>query len=431
MGKMKKLVWGAALLWCTTSLVSCAIPEKTTVGRPMPPKPAPPVMTTTSSGQTPSANGATTVPQPLYLEPDADQPQHFQEQDIENSLPTMSYINDRLFEYGRKLDRWKALDRKSADAKLTPEDSEQMVVCFRQLQGVLNGYGDLRGKLLQTTDVEEAQKAANSQIWSLQKDDIEFIEGPCGALLKDKKDEGAGWTQREDGADLGQQETLIDRYASTHEYEEVVKIWQQIPENQSSRAHLRTKVQYANALAHLQQVDKAAQIYKQVVEQMAVSDEQATDLVSLRKVLADLYTAAGDYPSALAQYNKIADDFQNLSKIQEWAKQQVSILDRAKEDSPELKEYSNILKNYLSFQPQRDGYKIVWQADQFLKDYPYSSVASNVDTIRASVQQAADKWFGGVMSEVDRLNKQKRYDDGLKLLETVQIGRASCRERVS
>ena len=78
-----------------------------------------------------------------------------------------------------------------------------------------------------------------------------------------------------------------------------------------------------------------------------------------------------------------------------------------------------MLKNFLSYQPQRDGYKIVWQADQFVKEYPYSSVAANVDVIRAAAQQAADKWFGGVMSEVDRLNKQKRYDEGLKLLETV------------
>ncbi len=32
--------------------------------------------------------------------------------------------------------------------------------------------------------------------------------------------------------------------------------------------------------------------------------------------------------------------------------------------------------------PERDGYKIVWQAEKFLASYPYSPVVSNVDFIK-------------------------------------------------
>ena len=55
-------------------------------------------------------------------------------------LPDIQYVKDRIFEYGRKLDRWKELDNKAIVMDLDEEASEEMVRCFRDLQKVLNGY---------------------------------------------------------------------------------------------------------------------------------------------------------------------------------------------------------------------------------------------------------------------------------------------------
>jgi len=420
MKNMNKFASGALILCSAVALGGCGVPEKTRVTMPKANPPASQQASTTGATTADTAESKVS-PAPLYFELDEkDKQPGFVEENLEVVLPSMSYVNDRLFEYGRKLDRWKELDRESASTTPSEEDAAQMVRCFKRLQNVLNGYGNLRTKLLQAQQIENAEEIGNSEIFDLQKNDIEFLEGPCGQLLATAEvKQSAGWTDRQQGADLSQQETLIGRYSANNEYEEVVQVWQQIPEGQVGRVHLQSKIQYGNALMFLHQERKAAAIYQEVVDQMSASKEQPTDLVSLRKVLADLYTASGDYQRALEQYGKISDDYQNLGKLEEWSKLQLSILQRSGNDSPELSEFSTLLRDYLGFIPERDGYKVLWEADKFLTNYPYSPVSSNVDFIKSDTQARADKWFNGFISQVDNLGAEKKFPDALKMMETI------------
>jgi len=192
-----------------------------------------------------------------------------------------------------------------------------------------------------------------------------------------------------------------------------------MPPTQLGRVNFRTKIHYGNALIHLNQQAKAAEMYQQVVDQMSVSDDQATDLVSLRKVLADLYMASGNTKAAAIQYHKISEDYQNIGRIEEWSKLQLSALDRAAEAGPEMREYSTLLRNYLGFVPEEDGYKVLWQAEKFLEQYPYSPVSSNVEAIKENVKTAADKWFDGFMAGVDKLSGEKKFKEAQEKLETI------------
>jgi tetratricopeptide (TPR) repeat protein len=408
---MKKIAWGAFIAFCAVNLSGCALPEKPRISHPPSSNQSSPVYIQESSDPK-------SLEQPGYLDIE-DQQQGIVEESIEVTLPSTLYINDRIFEYGRKLDRWKELDKKSVTMKLKDEDAAQMVSCFRRLQNVLNGYSELRSKILQAQKVDVATRISNEEIFELQKNDIAFLEDACGRLLADSEDKSVGWNQREEGADLTQLETLIDRYAANREYEEIIQVWLKIPESQLGRVNLRAKILYGNALMYLHQEEKAAEIYRQVVNQMSDSDEQATDLVSLRKVLADLYTASGNYRSAATEYKKISEDYLELGRLEEWSKLQLSILDRSKDGSPELKEFSEVLRNFLGFIPERDGYKIVWQAEKFQTSYPYSPVVTNVDFIRDSVSEAADKWFNGFLAQIDKLGTEKKFARALKLLETM------------
>ena len=335
-------------------------------------------------------------------------------------LPDMQYVKDRVFEYGRKLDRWKELDEQAVVAELDEAASEEMVRCFRDLQKVLNGYNRIQEAILQQDYMDTSQLISGEEIMSLQQADISFIESGCGRLLKGGPEEDAGWAQREKKADLPQIETLIERYAGSEEYEEVVQVWQQIPENQLDRVHLNTRISYGNALMALHQEAEAAKVYQTIVDLMSASDDQKTDILSLRRVLADLYAASGDYKKAEEQYNEISNDYKDLASIESWGILQLSILERSEQGSPELEEYSSLLRNYLGFTPQRDGYKLVWQADQFLADYPYSPVASNIDIIRESAKRKADAWLAAFLAEVDVLAEEERFQDALLKMETLQ-----------
>ena len=335
-------------------------------------------------------------------------------------LPDMQYVKDRIFEYGRKLDRWKELDEQAIVAELDETASQEMVRCFRDLQKVLSGYNRIQEALLRQDFMDASQLISSTEIMELEQHDISFLESGCGRLLKSGPDEGAGWAQREKQADLPQIETLIERYAGSEEFEEVIQVWQQIPDNQLDRVHLNTMISYGNALMALHQEAEAAKVYQTIVDQMSASDDQQTDILSLRRVLADLYAASGDYQKAEKQYSEISNDYKDLASIESWGILQLSILERSEPGSPELEEYSSLLRNYLGFTPQRDGYKLVWQADQFLADYPYSAVASNVDIIRKSAKSKADSWLAAFLAEVDSMAAEERFQDALLKMETLQ-----------
>ncbi len=338
---------------------------------------------------------------------------------VQGPLPSMNYVNDRIFEYGRKLERWKAIDKQSAALELTQEDTEKMVNCFVDLQKVLGSYNQLRADMLQLNTTSSTIIISSEEVMSLQKSDISFLESVCGRLLAPEEEDRIDWEQREEGADLSQLEALIERYTGSREYEEVVQVWQRIPEQQIDRVHLRTKILYGNALMFLHQEEKAAEIYQQIVDEMSVSDEQRTDLLSLRKVLADLYTAAGNYLAAENQYLNISKDYEGLGSVEEWSKLQLDIFERSEEGSPELTEYSGLLRNFLGFIPERDGFKIVWEADKFLQNYPYSAVASNVDIIKNVADSRANIWFKGFFSDVEQLAGEKKYLDAIEKLEII------------
>ncbi len=413
---MNKIAWSMGVVVCTVGLAGCAIPKKSQVSTTPP--------ATTYSKQPPMVSippdsGAKTLPPPMELDLSEPELPVIVEENIEENLPSMVYINDRIFEYGRKLERWKELDGQSVKKQLKESEAAEMVSCFRSLQNVLNGYSELRSRLLQTEKTATVEKVSNAGIFELEKNDIAFLESSCGRLLADSADQSAGWIQREEGADLPQLETLIDRYSENREYQQVLEVWRKIPGAQVGRVSLRTKINSANALKYLRQHEKAGEIFQQVVDQMSDSDTQATDLVSLRKVLADLYTASGNYQAAETQYKKISQDYQNIGRLEEWSKLQLALLDRAKDSGPELKDYSALLKNYLGFIAAQDGYKVLWQAEQFLKKYPYSPVVANVEAIKGKVKIGADKWFDGYIAGADKLREEKKYKEALELLQNV------------
>ncbi len=334
-------------------------------------------------------------------------------------LPSIDYVNDRIFEYGRKLERWKELDKQSVVMSLNDEQSESMVRCFRDLQKVLNGYDRLYDDLLQRNVISETERLRTEDVLELQKMDISFLDSICGRMLSTTEDKAAGWQYREEGADLNQIETLIERYSSSKEYDEVVQVWLKIPQYQVERVDLKTKILYGNALIYLDQQEKAAEIYQQIVDEMSVSKEQPTDVLSLRKTLADLYTASGDYFAAEGQYDQISADYSNIGRIEEWSKLQLSILERSTKGSPELNEFSKLMRDYLSFQPEKDGYKVIWLADTYLQNYPYSPVSSNVDVIKEDALRRADEWFDAFFIQAEQYTDEKKFQDAMDLLQKI------------
>jgi len=335
--------------------------------------------------------------------------------------PSIDEVASRIAEYNKKLDRWRERDSQSAVTRMSADDSEKMVRCFHELQKVLNGYNRLHEILVQQTSTPRAGGMGTMtarEMVELQQSDIAFVDGFCGQVVATNNVKGTGWGQSADAGNLASMDAMIAQYAANGQNEELVQHWKQMPESMTARLQLSSKIFYGNALMALQQEEEAVQIYRQMVDQMILPDGQSAGLLSLRKTLADLYVASGNYRDAEAQYLEISKEYKEMGTVEEWAILQLSMLKRSGQGGAELKEYADLLKNYLGFNPVKDGYTVVWQADKFLQAYPYSPVASNVDIIRTSARAQADKWSNSALGGVSRSAVQQGVQEESSQSET-------------
>lgn len=398
------------------SLTACAVPGKNRIRYPV---------------ADPTPVQSVPAPQPVETQvPDVPQPAEYPARASELSstpfevegtdLPVLlASVNDRIFAYGRKLERWKELDRQAVNSPLSDEDAAQMVRCFRRLQDVLGGYNAFRSELLRRSD-QAISRGDQDTLSQLQQKDIEFLETSCGTLLGDV---GMSLAIAQEpvaaGGDLAVIEKLIDGSSANNQYGEILQTWTQLTEEQRGRVHLKSKILVGNALVAMHQEEKAAELYQGLVEELSSTREVPSDLLSLRKTLADLYTASGRYGAAALQYQQIVDDYQGLGALEDSAKLHLSMLERAPDDSQELKDYGAILRNHLGYVAARDGFTVLWQADKFKTNYPYSPVAPIVAAIREESLGSAERWFNDFFAEVDQLAADKNYADALKLLATM------------
>jgi tetratricopeptide (TPR) repeat protein len=333
--------------------------------------------------------------------------------------PSVEYLTGRISEYSKKMDRWRQRDSQAAVLRIPADESEKMVGCFRDLQKVLNGYNRLYEIVLQQASVPKGgtSGAVNiKEMVELQQRDIAFVDGVCGQAVAADSAKGLGWLNNNEGGPLSPGETMIAQHAANGEYEELVQLWKQMPEATAKHASLQSKIFYAKALMALRQENEAIKVLRQMVDQMAPPGEQPVELLALRKTLADLYIALGNYAEAESQYLAISKGYKEMAALDDWAILQRSILKRGEQGGAELKEYADLLKNFLGFNPAKDGYTVVWQADKFLQSYPYSPVALNVDSIRNAAREQADKWSQKAVIKTTEESSSQRTEQGAEIV---------------
>lgn len=356
-----------------------------------------------------------TLTQPVKL-PDFAQPSYQEETRLPVSI---EFVEGRILSYNKKLEKWKEYDSQSSVLNLDLKATEKMVSCFRSLQSMINGYSRLRQVLSADSDTTLRRTMSHQEIQLLQEGDISLLESFCGRLLENDSNVTM-FGKSVNGKDPAQLAGLIKQSFQNKEYEQVVQLWLEIPEEKLDSVALQTKLTYAKSLMYLHQERKAALIYEQIIDDIEQKKGGTHDVLGLYKVLSNLYIAAQDYSNAIGQYRKIQDKYQEVLRAKEWSELQQSILKNSRIGSRELDEYSAILRNYMGYIPSQDGYKPVQQAEQFLEKYPESPTVTNVDAYKAEMSSKAERWFQKLISDVRELQMKEQYQDGLLLLETIQ-----------
>jgi tetratricopeptide (TPR) repeat protein len=328
--------------------------------------------------------------------------------------PALDGIKARIDAYGRKFVRWNALN--TADSQLSEEQKALMGACYQQMQRILADYNTLR-TAVEGSDPGDiaANSVYNAKMQAVQQADIELVEGECGALVEPEPATAVQAGQQGPGRATIDKE--IETMSAARDYKGIEQAWQQMTPDQQEQVGSAALMLYANALVYLQKEEQAAELYRRIIEKKEASGTPSAELMLLRKNLADLAIATGRYQDAQGQYIQISKDYLALGGVDTWAKQHLAILSGDQMSSAELADYSGLVRNYLGYIPSQDGYRFVWEAEKFLSSHPNSTVASNVETMRKEMAGAAEAWFNGILAEVDRLAKEKKYQEATALIK--------------
>ncbi|MBT8355846.1 MAG: hypothetical protein KJO60_15060 [Desulfofustis sp.] len=355
-------------------------------------------------------------PPPLAAPDLSEETDDLSEMDSKYKPLSAGFVNDRIRFYQGKLELWKQVDQQAAITSLDTEQTRVMVNCFRDLQTVLGGYKNVHSQIFQQGGAPDTLNL--EYMIGLQRQDIAFLESRCAQLLAAAGDQGAGPFAGH-GGEFSSIEQRINELYKSGAFDQVVQTWSDMPSYQKEGVSRKTALAYADALIYLNDPARAAETYEQVVDSLVSRTDQQEDLLSLRRRLGDLYAAAGNFFAAETQYEQLLKDYAEVGRVENWAKLQLSMLERSMKGSPELTDYSELMRGYLGFVPSRDGYRIVYQAEQFLQQYPYSPVSPNVDIIKDETSSVADQWFLGKINEADLLVETKKFEEAIALLQSL------------
>ena len=333
-------------------------------------------------------------------------------------MPTMKLINDRIYEYELKLDALNAL-RNSVSQKGAAEDiMERLDGCGRTLQDILVEYNALNQRLLKKNELEAAQLIAGESLLRISERDIAFLESDCKSLMvtpSEMTPQGAGRTLLRN---LHREEMQLKEAFAANEYEQAITLYQDLPLEEGQKPSFDATYLYGQALLKSKQENKAREVFIELLETIRRQDQALWEF-RLEQLIGDLEFGLGAYVQARERYRGIRETYKDLEIKNDWAEQQLSALELSSRQSDEVGDYAALLKNFLAYNPERDGYVVVQQAQSYLEKHPYSPVASSADQLLAMAQLEADKWLNQVMKRADSLAGQGKYQESLLLLERV------------
>jgi len=331
-------------------------------------------------------------------------------------MPTLTRINDRIFAYEQKLRSWDQFIEKTDSLKLEEEQRSKIAACRNQVKEIIAGYNTLHERLLGENSLAPARLLAAESLFTLEKKDIDYLESNCWQILAGTGGNSLLATTR--NQTVVQQEKALRDALDQGDYDTVIASYEQLPLAEGQEPSFSTTFLYGQALLKAQREEEARQVFAGLLERIR-KENQAELEFNLMRLGGDLAFGLGDFEHARNAYETIRQRYKELGATDEWAQQQLAVLDSSGDQGQEVAAYADLLRKYLVYNPERDGYRTVMEAEDFLKTYPYSSAASNVDQLVAEMRTKADSWFNGFMAGIDELERNKQFQEALLRIEQV------------
>ncbi|MBM9615809.1 hypothetical protein JWJ90_16190 [Desulfobulbus rhabdoformis] len=310
-------------------------------------------------------------------------------------LATLTSINMRIHAYREKLKSWQELERESAPGGLSTLQQNQVNQCQAQLQDILLEYTALQQQLKEETRRETAKSLAGNSLLRLNQQDIDYLEGDCSKLL-------AKLQQSPPAAATGSVDPQIQAAYTGEDYDRVITLYNQMTRTPGVTPSSTTSLQYGQALVKNHQPADALRVLGPLLEAVRQQPGQEALLLPLMQLVADLDFTRGAYDDARRKYEEVIRlSIEKGAHQDEWAALQLAALQPGVVQAGELGDFAQVLKNYLSYVPRRDGFSVNEAVNTFRQQHPYTTMAPNVGYLNKSARDQANAWLNKSLKSQD------------------------------
>jgi len=330
-------------------------------------------------------------------------------------LPVLTLVADRIVAYEGKLQIWEDFRAEAEKVSLEDELRQKIDGCQLQLQNILDGYNRLHETLLRESSGMAADIPLMEQMHNVEGADITFLESECQQIIHGSRQTG-GWIAGTQQKLLEESEKEIAAAVAVGDYQQVIALYEQLPVDENRKPSFEAVYNYAQALLRTQQEQKAGEVLQALLQRVQEQNQIGREF-QLMQLIADIEFGLEEYPRAFDRYVGIINRYAGLGDHIDWARKQQAIISARNQQGTEVKSFSALMLAYLSYNPDRDGFKVLLQAEKFVESFPESTVIPTVNRILFESQDRADAWFAAMMQQLHLLRDEKKYDEALQYIE--------------
>lgn len=330
-------------------------------------------------------------------------------------MPALARINGRITAYEQKEQFWQDLTSRTDFSTLSSGQINQLSGCRLQASGLLVDYKQLHDQLLSDQSMDSSRWLISRSLPAVEKKDIAYLEGDCTRLCY-----GSGFSSASGNtvAEMQALEASMATALADGDYGRVISDYQSLPLAPGEQPGFSASYSYGVALMKSGREQEASRVFNNLLVHIREQDQGQLEF-KLLQLLGDLDFGLKNYTAARSRYEEIERVYGTLGAQTDRVRHQLAVLDSVDMHSEEVGSYAALLLNYLAYDPQRDGFTVVQQAQAFQQRYPVSVVGSSVVELTWKANEDAEKWFVGLLERVDRLSAEQKSQEALLLIERV------------
>jgi tetratricopeptide (TPR) repeat protein len=330
-------------------------------------------------------------------------------------MPALSRINMRISAYEKKVKILQDVDNRAQSLDLSSDQHGNVINCRSQATDLLQDFKHLQNQLLREQPMQKTSDLITKSLPIIEKKDIVFLEGDCRKWLT-----GCAYSaaHSKTAGDMKSVEASMNASLDSGDYSQVIRSYESLPLSPGEEPEVGISYCYGIALMKSGREREAVRVFNTLLDRIRAQGEKQWE-PKLLKLLADLDFGLENYTIARSRYEDLERLYAELGSQNDWARRQLTALNYAGVHNQEVQDYAALLMGYLTYNPQRDGFTIVQQARAFQQKYPVSVINSTVSEITRKANEDAEKWFAGLLEQVDRLSADRNNEDALLLIERI------------